>query len=84
MFAKGEKDRTQGVCMEFYFSPLDETEFKNQAQSNFIKTIILDTEKKEIVNSYYRHVRKIWGQTCKNYKELTGEHFQIYSRLLIL
>ncbi|MCL1046545.1 hypothetical protein L2737_14620 [Shewanella electrodiphila] len=72
--------------MEFYFYPNDETEFKSNAVGNYVHTVIFNTNEHKVVNSYARKVNKHWEQTCKNnietdhrIKELSGDHFQIYS-----
>jgi hypothetical protein len=77
---------TQGAIMEFYFHPADESKFKEEAVGNFVRTIVFDTLKDEVTVSFVRQVRKVWEQTCKNniatdhrIKELSGDHFQIFS-----
>lgn len=72
--------------MDYFFYPIDESEFKAQAVGNFVHTIVFDTQNQTIVTCFTRQVRKVWEQTCKNnietdhrVKELTGSHFQIYS-----
>ena len=72
--------------MEFYFYPNDEMEFKSNAVGNFVHTIVFDTTEQKVIISFVRQVRKFWEQTRKNnietdhrIKELSGEHYQIYS-----
>ncbi len=72
--------------MEFFFHPSNEDKFKKEAVNHFVRTVVFDTSKKAVVTSFTRQVRKVWEQTCKNnietdhrIKELSGDHFQIYS-----
>jgi len=72
--------------MKFFFYPEDENQFKKEAKNNFVRTIVFDTSKNEVVAVFFRSVKKVWEQTCKNnietdhrIKALSGDHFQIYS-----
>ena len=72
--------------MEFYFYPTDESEFKANAVSNFVHTLVFDTTEQKVIVSFVRQVSKVWEQTCKNnietdrrIKELSGESYQIFS-----
>ena len=72
--------------MDYYFYPEDEKKFKEEAVNKYVRTIVFDTVNGEITTSFVRQVRKVWEQTCKNnietdlrIKELSGDHFQIYS-----
>jgi hypothetical protein len=76
----------QGTSMEFFFYPADENQFKQAAVGNFVRTLVFDTNKDEVVVTFVRRVSKAWEQSCKNNIEtdhriraLSGEHFQIYS-----
>jgi len=72
--------------MEFFFYPQDENKFKQDAVGNFVRTIIFNSVNEKVATSFVRKVNKLWEQTCKNnvetdhrIKELSGEHFQVYS-----
>ncbi|NMD50872.1 hypothetical protein HG547_04400 [Shewanella sp. DNRA4] len=72
--------------MKFYFYPTDEEKFKADALSNFVRTIAFNERSGEVEVSFIRQVNTLWQQTCKNnietdhrIKELSGEHFQVYS-----
>ena len=72
--------------MNYYFHPADENEFKNKASGNYVRTIVFDTVKEEVVTCFIRKVNKAWEQTCKNnietdhrIKNLSGNNYQIYS-----
>ena len=71
---------------QYFFYPVDEKQFKQEAEKHFVRTIVFDTQKGEIVENFVREVRKYWQQTPKNnietdhrIKALSGEHFEIYS-----
>jgi len=72
--------------MQYFFYPVYEKQFKHEAKGHFVRTIVFDTSKSKITNSFIRKVDKVWMQTCKNniatdhrIKALSGNHFQIYS-----
>jgi len=72
--------------MQYFFYPVDEKQFKQEAKGHFVRTMVFDTSKYKISNSFIRKVDKVWMQTCKNniatdkrIKTLSGNHFQIYS-----
>lgn len=76
----------KGSSMEFLFHPADEEKFKEQAVNKFVRTVVFDVSKNEVVISYTRKVSKVWEQTCKNnietdhrIKRLSGDNYQIYS-----
>lgn len=72
--------------MEFFFHPTDENKFKEEAVNNFVRTLVFDCSKGEVVTSFSRQVTKIWENSCKNnietdhrIKGLSGSNFHIYS-----
>ena len=72
--------------MEFFLHPADEDKFKEEAVNNFVRTLVFDISNGTVVTSFARRVRKVWEQSCKNniatdhrIKELSGDHFQVYS-----
>lgn len=71
---------------QYFFYPVDENQFKQEAINHFVRTIVFDTKKGEIIKDFVREVKKDWQQTLKNnietdnrIKALSGEHFEIYS-----
>jgi hypothetical protein len=71
---------------QYFFYPVDEKQFKQEAKNHFVRTIVFDTKKAEIITSFVRGVKTDWQQTLKNniesdqrIKALSGEHFEIYS-----
>jgi len=72
--------------MDFFFHPVNEDKFKEEAVNHFVRTVVFDTSTGEVVTSFTRRVQKVWEQTCKNnietdhrIKMLSGDHFQVYS-----
>ncbi|MCI5165958.1 MAG: hypothetical protein D3903_07645 [Candidatus Electrothrix sp. GM3_4] len=74
------------IKMEFYFYPENEEDFKKLATGHFVRTLVFNTQTKQIEKEFVRSVNKHWEQTCKNnietdhrIKELIGECYQIFS-----
>ena len=72
--------------MRFYFHPVLESKFKEEAVGKFVRTIVFNELTNEIETSFIRSVQKIWTQSCKNnietdhrIKALKGSHFKVYS-----
>lgn len=71
---------------QYFFYPVNEAQFKQEAKNHFVRTIVFDIKKGEIVTSFIREVKTDWQQTLKNnietdhrIKTLSGEHLEIYS-----
>jgi len=72
--------------MNFYFYPEDENEFKRKSTGNYVRTIVFDANKEDVVLCFSRKVNKVWEQTCKNnietdhrIKNLPKGNYQVYS-----
>ena len=72
--------------MEFYFYPANEDAFKEKAVNNFVRTLVFDAHRNEVVLSFARKVSKKWEQTLKNnietdhrIKGLRDSQYQVYS-----
>ncbi len=72
--------------MDFYFYPGNEDTFKEKAVGNFVRTVVFDSNRNEVVQSFSRKVGKRWEQSLKNnietdhrVRSLSGNQYQIYS-----